>query len=55
MELACLIMAESEVGTIYSAENITIDQRKVVAGQTTFAIDSIQAVWVNRYSGTAST
>jgi hypothetical protein len=35
---------------IYSAENITITAKKIVAGQTTFAVDAIQAVWTTKHS-----
>ncbi len=39
--------------TIYRAENLTISNRKIVAGQTTFATDAIQTVRVGKYSSMA--
>lgn len=43
-------MADTDSDVIYRAPNISVSRRKIVAGQTTFAVSSIQSVWVNRYS-----
>jgi hypothetical protein len=39
--------------TIYRAENLAISNRKILAGQTTFATDAIQTVWIGKYSSMA--